>query len=305
VISASGHLKIYNSLFERNDATAVYHGVSASIDYCQEVVIENTVFRGNSGMGLYSLNDWACAYTPENYIHPHVIIKDSLFDNHSTTAVVSRGGNLTVNNTRFVSNRGGYLPISEDCDSGDLYSSTGHDFNCSAGGAIMYDKYMMGYGQVVIKNSSFTNNMAPDFGGAVDVLGSVRCEESSYPRYSDNCNEQLANPDRVSAYDLVIKDSTFVGNNSHRGAAISVSRVALARSGFQLGNIKIEGSTFSKNRGVSNSPDGYIGNVEDFETSIIVTGGNAEISSTEFSDNSADAILKIKGMLDCDASCPN
>ena len=50
-------------------------------------------------------------------------------------------------------------------------------------------------------------------------------------------------------------------------------------------------------------PEEYIQTVEDYETSIIVTGGNAEIYNTTFLNNEAEIELQVKGSLQCDNSC--
>jgi len=308
IVSYSGNLLIEDALFEDNDSgIALYHGISGYLEACQSAVIKNSKFINNKGMSFYSLNDWACPFTPENYVFDHTVISDTQFIGNGRTAVMVRGGNLRIRDSLFESNEGGYFggspAVYSDCDS-DSSENTGHDFNCSWGGAIAFDKWLMSYGTVTIESSQFKNNSAPNFGGAIDILGSVRCDESLFDRYVSGCsNESTSNPDQISPFDLIIKGSTFEGNKSHRGAAISVAKMNLAYGGYQLGNIKIEGSTFKDNIGISNAPDGYTGNVEDRQTSIIVTGGNANISNSVFQGSEADIELFIKGTLICDDSC--
>jgi hypothetical protein len=125
------------------------------------------------------------------------------------------------------------------------------------------------------------------------MLGSVRCDDSDYYRYTDGCEESNSPIDMI---DLIIRSSSFIGNVSHRGAAISV-----AKRGPQGGNILIEDSVFEDNKGVR--LEEYIQTVEDYETSIIVTGGNAEIYNTTFLNNEAEIELQVKGSLQCDNSC--
>lgn len=306
IVSYSGDLLMEDALFEDNLSRIVlYHGISAYLEACQSAVIKNSKFINNTGMSFYSLNDWACGFSPENYVFDHTVISDTQFIGNGRTAVMVRGGNLRIIDSLFESNEGGYSrQIERDCDS-DSSENTGHDFNCSWGGAMAFDKGAMSYGTVTIESSQFKNNSAPSFGGAIDILGSVRCDESLFDRYVSGCsNESTSNPNQISSFDLIIKGSTFEGNKSHRGAAISIAKRNLSGGGYQLGNIKIEGSTFKDNIGISNDvPDGYTGNVEDRETSIIVTGGNANISNSVFQGNEADIELFIKGTLICDDSC--
>lgn len=293
VISFSGDLDMQNTTFFNNRGIALFATIAAYVD-CHTRTIKNSVFDSNE-KAFYSL-DWDC--NEEDISQIQLEIENTSFLNNEYGLVI-RGTNVNIFNSRFENNFKGYGNESEGfCDNNyggtfDGTGITGHDMNCLSGGAIMSDKWMRKWGVLKIENSVFKNNQARDFGGAIDMLGSVRCDDSDYYRYTDFCEESNSPIDMI---DLIIRSSSFIGNSSHRGAAISV-----AKRGPQGGNILIEDSVFEDNKGVR--PEEYIQTVEDYETSIIVTGGNAEIYNTTFLNNEAEIELQVKGSLQCDNSC--
>ena len=293
VITFSGDLDMQNTTFLNNRGIALFATIAAYVD-CHTRTIKDSVFDSND-KGFYSL-DWDC--NEEDISQIQLEIENTSFLNNEYGLVI-RGTNVNILNSRFENNYKGYGNDRDDfCDSNfdgsfDGTQITGHDMNCLTGAAIMFDKWMRGWGVLRIENSVFKNNQARDFGGAIDMLGSVRCDDSNYFRYLDACSRSN-NP--IDAIDLIIRSSSFIGNSSHRGAAISV-----AKRGPQGGNILIEDSVFENNNGVR--PEEYIQTVEDYETSIIVTGGNAEIYNTTFLNNEAEIELQVKGSLQCDNSC--
>tara|TARA_Y100001935_G_scaffold188410_1_gene156768 strand:- start:399 stop:2387 length:1989 start_codon:yes stop_codon:yes gene_type:complete len=293
VISFSGDLDMQNTTFLNNRGIALYAGIAAYVD-CHTRTIKDSVFDSND-KAFYSL-DWGC--NEENISQIQLEIENTSFLNNEYGLAI-RGTNVNIFNSRFENNFKGYGSDQNGfCDSNfdgsfDGTQLTGHDMNCLTGAAIMFDKWIRRWGVLRIENSVFKNNQARDFGGAIDMLGSVRCDDSNYFRYLEGCSGSN-NP--IDAIDLIIRSSSFIGNSSHRGAAISV-----AKRGPQGGNILIEDSVFEDNNGVR--PEEYIQTVEDYETSIIVTGGNAEIYNTTFLNNEAEIELQVKGSLQCDNSC--
>ena len=218
-------------------------------------------------------------------------------------------GNLNITNSKFIDNYegvGGLNASNNPCDSlgnGGNYSY--HSGSCASGGAINLNKIFSDdfdsyWGVLTIKDSEFTGNSATDFGGAINMGGSVRCDDSFSEYYRAGCNEysygNIVSNISAEPFDIVIKNSTFKNNSSHRGAAISLGKVFP-----QAGNILIENSIFESN--IATIPEGYEQNVEDLESSIVVVGGNAEIYNTTFLDNVADIEIWIKGTLSCDNSC--
>jgi hypothetical protein len=217
-----------------------------------------------------------------------------------------RGYNLFIDNITVSGHTGGYSETETDgCDgNNDEPEKTGHDWDCTWGGVIGYDKFSGGYGRIEIVNSNFTNNSADDFGGVVDMLGNVRCDEAEYERYTAGCDKELNSS--VSAYDLIVRDSVFEQNTSHRGAVFSVAKRRLGGAdGYQLGNIKIVNSLFKNNTGLASEGSDYVPINEDLQTSIISSGGNLDIENSSFENNQADIILDAKGELICDYSCNN
>ncbi|GGP73204.1 hypothetical protein GCM10009347_42100 [Shewanella algicola] len=281
-ISASGVIDIDNSTFTNNGFRAVYRGISAEVNSCQDpVTINNSKFDGNGTQVLYVLY-YGCKDTDVGTVN----IIDSEFNNNHGSAMIVRGGNLTVTGSDFDNNRGGYsiAYLESDCVS--------HDFDCVWGGVIGYDKWMRSRGQVIIDDSNFTNNQAADYGGVIDMLGSADCTVSSDPQYA-GCSS-IDKIYSAETYDLVINDSVFVGNESHRGAVISVAKTELAKS-FQNGNVYVGNSLFRNNVGVSNV--GSTTPHDEIETSIIVTGGDLTYTGLTMENNVADVELNIKGSI--------
>ena len=291
IIRFAGDLNISNTRFINNTGGYSLHaGIHAYVN-CHKRTIKDSLFESNH-YAYYSLI-WDCGSEDKSEIQQEIINSDFIDNKY---AFVIRGTNVNIINSRFIGNYLGYGNYNEGMCDNDLNGTfdgtqiTGHDMNCITGAAIMFDKYMYDWSVLNIQDSTFSNNSARDFGGAIDMLGSVRCDESDYFRYA--CEDVSDEP----YYDLIINNSTFSGNESHRGAAISI-----AKRGPQKGNVLIENSTFTQN--IATVPDGYEQNVEDIETSVLVVGGDAEISNTTFSDNEADFVIQVKGSLSCDNSC--
>jgi predicted outer membrane repeat protein len=228
-------------------------------------------------------------------------------------AIMTRGGNTLIEDSVFRMNSNGFHPqANQECDAY-FYSGqgatgendTGYDWDCYFAAGIGVEKWMAGHGTLKVVNTQFIDNNSKDFGGAINISGSVRCDESDYDRYTEGCDRlSTSDQNRIPEYDLEIVDSLFQGNISHRGAAISISRIALARNSYQLGNVKITNSQFIDNKGEwGSAPEGWAGGNEDTETSIIVTGGDLNIESSTFDGNTADITLQVKGTLTCDDSC--
>ncbi|WP_076536603.1 hypothetical protein [Shewanella sp. UCD-KL21] len=124
-----------------------------------------------------------------------------------------------------------------------------------------------------IEDTKFIGNSSSDYGGVIDILGSADCITSTEPRIV-GCNPShgtFISPD----FDLVIKNSIFDGNSSHRRAAISLAKIQLAQ-GFQKGNVYLENTTFRNNTTKSNLPSNGDIPYDEVETSIVVSGGDLE-----------------------------
>ena len=293
ILSFSGDLEMSNTSFLDNQGRALHAGIAAYVN-CHKRVIRNSLFDSNDT--AFNSLEWDC--DDDDISNIQLEIDNTRFINNKS-GLILRGTNVNIFNSLFEGNYEGYGNETEGfCDNNydgefDGTQITGHDTNCLTGGAIMSDKWDLKWGVLTIENTDFINNQARDFGGAIDMLGSVRCDDSDYFRYADGCEDSNSPIDEI---DLIIRNSNFFGNKSHRGAAISI-----AKRGPQGGNIRIENSVFEGNKGIR--PEEYIQTIEDLETSIIVSGGDADIYNTVFSNNEAEEEVQVKGVLQCDNSC--
>jgi hypothetical protein len=309
-----GSLTLNNSVFENNeiDRALWFRPVGGP---CDEIYIRvnNSRFSNNLGVGLYILEPSCNGFQPDNDLPNLIEVKNTTFEGNGMMAIMTRGGNTLIEDSVFRMNSNGFHPAAnQECDAY-FYSGqgatgendTGHDWDCYFAAGIGVDKYSPGHGTLRVVNTQFIDNNSKDFGGAINISGSVRCDESDYDRYTEGCDRlSTSDQNRIPEYDLEVVNSLFQGNISHRGAAISISRIALARNSYQLGNVKITNSQFIDNKGEwGSAPEGWAGGNEDTETSIIVTGGDLNIESTTFDGNTADITLQVKGTLTCDDSC--
>jgi predicted outer membrane repeat protein len=282
-ISACGAVTITNSTFDSNSRLAVYRGICIEADYSRlPITIHNSVFKRNQ-TAVYALGD----YGASNGSLGQMTVSNSRFEENRGSALVSRVGNLTITNTRFVSN--GF----QTSDTSNAVNCVDYDFfPCGSGGALLVDNYITGGGVVSITGSEFSNNYAPNYGGAI-AMGGVRDCQVTYSREGTPCNPVVSGFD--PEYNIVLRDTTFTGNRSHRGAAIAIARMPLARSGFQRGSITIDGGSFRDNVAELITPAAGITPVDELQTTIIGTGGVVRACGTTFSNNRADAVVAGKG----------
>lgn len=317
VVYTRGSVVLDKTIFDDNDVDRLVYSKFPYWIPCEEMLVSVTDsrFSNNLGVGLTILEPRCDGFSPVKNQADRLIVRRSLFEGHGLMAIDYLGGNALIEDSEFRMNSNGFHPRADtQCDAyffsgqgATGENDTGHDWDCYHAGGISVDKFMAGHGTLRIVNSKFIDNSSKDFGGAINVRGSINCEESGYYRYQEGCDRLVNGPlnsDAIADYDVDIIGSTFEGNSAHRGAAISVSRIAIAWNSFQLGNVRIRDSRFIDNKGVwGSAPDGWSGVHEDTETSIIVTGGDLNIESTVFQGNSADIPLHVKGTLFCDDSC--
>ena len=214
-------------------------------------------------------------------------IADSVFDSNTEHAVVARLGNVNITNTSFLNN--GYqtadVSAAAECVDYDFYP-------CTNGGALFVDNWSVGGGVVTIEDSEFTGNYAPNYGGAI-AMGGVRDCEQNFSREGSPCNPAVAGSN--TEYNLVLRNTTFHSNRSHRGAAIAIAKMPLVAEGFQRGSVTIEGGAFTDNVAELIEPAPGVVPVDELETSIIGAGGTVRTCGTTFSGNVADAEVAAKG----------
>ena len=311
LITFHGDLDIFNTNFRNNENLIVLdpknrRNLKVNLS-CYKRKITDSFFQENVVAFMNKSHIYhGCLYN-DHRTSPQLEIINSEFKNHKFA--ISMSGNLNITNSKFIDNYegvGGFDASNNPCDSlknGSYYSYASG--SCKSGGAINLNKIFSDdfdsyWGVLTIKDSEFTGNSATDFGGAINMGGSVRCDDSFWEYYRSGCNEysygNIVSNISAEPFDIIIKNSTFKNNSSHRGAAISLGKVYP-----QAGNILIENSIFESN--IATIPEGYEQNVEDKESSIVVVGGDAEIYNTTFLDNVADIEIWIKGTLSCDNSC--
>lgn len=287
-VSACGMLEIVDSNFEDGSSVeaysgaAVYRGVCLEADYSLlPVVVTRSMFTNNrtalSIIGGYGLEQGNLG---------HVEITDSTFQASWRTALdLADAGHLSITRTEFLFNG----PQSIDTNPSECVD---HDFSCTGGGAIL-DR--TGDGIFAIEDSIFEGNMARDYGGAIDRLGSANCETANPP-----CDPNVDGLD--PEYNIVLRNTVFRDNQSHRGAAISIARSKTKR-GFQRGNVSIEGGSFIDNVGRAVVLEEGLVSSDEAETSIVVAGGDVETCDAVFSGNTADRIVLAKGSYTTLSSC--
>ncbi|GIU32795.1 hypothetical protein [Shewanella sp. MBTL60-007] len=280
--SASGTVDIKNTQFINNERQAFYRGISARVNTCEHPVnIENSKFDGNDEQTV-SILFYGCKEGQRNEVN----VSRTEFTNNNGTVILTRGGDLTVTDSLFKNNHGGY--------NGDYLSGgcTQYDMDCSNGGVIMMDKWIEGHGTITITDSSFINNSTPDNGGVI-AMSHGDCATNDDPRLQ--CADGLTGS--FDAIDVMINDSEIIGNSAHRGAVVSVGRGNLAGDNYQAGNVVINDSVISNNTGISHLPiNGSVPFME-LETSIINVGGNLKMSNMKLENNIADTEILVHGQI--------
>ena len=323
----SAHIK--NSIFEEN---ITYFG-SPQLNFggCSDHQLSNGIVSlledsTFSDGGSISFHGCPNRQSSEGWIPTEpLIVRNSTFQRNNKSIHID--GPVEIYDSKFLDNYNGrYGPISSLGETPFCISES--YFPCQTGGAIDIQNFYYGPWTITITNSEFKNNSAADYGGAISYMGSRDCEVT---HQSDDFTGDDDDPDGgepcvpsnysgLPDYSLIVRDSVFEGNSSHRGAAITVAKRPLGNATWFLsGNILLENTSFINNQGIAN-PDviesttmmrtygnwGYpVQNPPEDEmyTSIVTAGGNIDANNITLSGNSADRIIDAKGILTCDPSC--
>ncbi len=185
------------------------------------------------------------------------IVDSNLTDNTANSdggAVSAEGGNIVFRNTTFANNRN---PV-------------------GSGGAfyidVVFNSSVPNLSSVIIDNSTFTNNVADDVGGALFLadVGMVAISGSTFTGNSSESGGAITFEDTAAT----IANSTFTGNTTvsgiynNRGGAIHI----------EAGSVTISNSSFAGN--AADEDGGAI--------SFIGTSGTHSIRNTTFSDNTTN-----------------
>ena len=294
-ISICGSLTIERSSFSKNTGMAVYRGICVFGNQAEDPVeVRNSSFSENGRQSVYLLGDWetlpgqAPVYSFENVD----------FLNNAHTPITARDGLLFVRNSRFIGNKGGFQRGIYGSYNGNPNNCIDYRFDCWVAGAIAILNFSNGISQAVVENSVFRNNSAPNYGGAISMLGVRNCE---VPIVDGEVPCEPNNADNVRDPSLIIRDTVFQANSSHWGAAITAAREPLARNGLQTGNVLLDGVQFIGNVGVSKLPGSGEIPIDGVKTSIVDVGGRLLSRNVTYTENNADFLLKSRmGLEDVD-----
>ncbi len=293
-----GSIDMADTVVEGGNYSAQYNGVAISRTICiaanyadKNVIIRRSRFQGNGGalgvIGGYGLQGDDLA----NLRLGEVLIEDSLFQDNARHALdFASAGNLTVRRTRFVRN-GPRRNADElsfmwmDC--------TDPSQNCSWGGAVAIRD---GIGVHRFEDSEFIDNHSPNYGGAI-FHGGGNCETHASPCVSPGSARSL-HPN------LILVNTNFRGNRSHRGAAVSIGR-GPGNQGFRYGNALVVGGVFENNVATAVVPSSGKTPIDGMTSSILYVGGQLTLcGQTGFLGNVADQDVLVLGTRGNEASCP-
>lgn len=253
-IETSGTTTVTNSEFTEN--TATYYG--GAIANSGTLNIENTVFEKNEALKTYAPGTTNAFGQGGAIAHEKgtTTIKNSIFNENKAYkhggAIYAEEGTLTLENTEFTGNKTSY-----------------------SGGAISTGEEENKDITIDIKNSSFKNNTANDFAGAIyNYKGKLNIADSTFENNStmDNAAGAIYN----NGGDATITNTDFIGNTALGATYGGYAGGAI----FNTGNLDIIGGKFDSNQG-------YLGGA-------LYNSGNASILDTLFIGNEATSTLNPK-----------
>jgi CSLREA domain-containing protein len=234
--SANGSLEIINSSFENNFA----HISGGGIFLQSTTSIENVITGGDffeNEVGTYG----GAIYNSSNC---NLEISDSILE-----------GNVSGNYGGGISNLGAI----------DVMTTTFIGNNAVSGGGMYVGSSST---QTAITSSTFTVNIANNYGGAISSHGSILISTSQFTgNQAENYYGGAINLSGDTS-SSVLKDSTLDGNLAVHGGGLLV-----------YGTLEISGSTFVNNSAFGTASNGNGG--------AIVNQGGLNISNSTFSGNSA------------------
>lgn len=273
-ISVCGRLTVIDSVITNNIGGGIYRGICLDGDYSDfDVNVVRSHFEGNLGTRGYA-KDHGALQVLGGTTPGELSITDSVFINNRTdsyggAAVLTRHGNLTISNSRFIDN----LVVD------DHQPCTEYSMDCQTGGALFIDNWFPGGGKTLIDNSVFNNNHATDAGGAIFMGGGEDCERDLVRGYDSYCRPDDFPQPQPSQQTLTVTNSTFNGNQAAKAADVIIAKMEL-QGGFQSGNVTLEASSFSNSAGNSSMVIG--GNLTLSETAI---GNSVHLAGELSSDN--------------------
>ena len=255
-ITSGGTTTITNSEFTEN--TATYYGGAISNE--GTLNIENTIFENNEAKKTYKTGTTtAFGYGGAiAHIKGSTTVKNSSFKGNKAYkhggAILAQEGTLTLENTEFTDNKTSY-----------------------SGGAIATGEEENKDITIDIKNSSFKNNTANDFAGAIyNYKGKLNIADSIF-----ESNSTMYNPAGAiynNSGDATITNTDFIGNTALGDGSTYGGSAGGAIS--NTGNLDVVGGKFDSNKA-------YLGGA-------LYNSGNASFLNTVFTGNEATSSLSPK-----------
>ena len=255
-ITNNGTTTITNSEFTEN--TATYYGGAIANE--STLSVENTVFENNEALKTYeSGTTTAFGYGGAiAHIKGSTTVKNSIFKGNKAYkhggAIHAQEGTLTLENTEFTGNSTSY-----------------------SGGAISTGEEENKDITIDIKNSSFKNNTANEFAGAIyNYKGKLNIADSTF-----ESNSTMYNPAGAiynNGGDATITNTDFIGNTAFGDGSTYGGSAGGAIS--NTGNLDVVGGNFDSNKA-------YLGGA-------LYNSGNASFLNTVFTGNEATSSLYTK-----------
>lgn len=171
---------------------------------------------------------------------------------------------------------------------------TDQSYNCSWGGAVAIRS---GIGVHRFEDSEFIDNYAPNYGGAI-FNGGGNCETYLSPCVPPPKSSRSTEPK------LILVNTSFKGNRSHRGAAVSWGRY-YTNMGFTYGNVMVIGGAFQGNVATAVVPSSGKTPKDGMTSSILYVGGQLTLcGQTSFLGNVADQDVLVLGGVGSAGNCP-
>ena len=241
-----GDLSIVASEFINNTAS---NGGGAIYD-CGNLSIIDSDFTDNSaGTGGAIDNSWG-----------NLIIQDSTFTNNNASmngGAIFNMDSLFIKDSIFKNNTA--YNMGEDMESygGAIYNQNIFSFSSEG------DLIMETLGNITIINSSFINNTASEYGGAIENNHGILIIRDS--TFTNNTASRIGGAIENNHGILIIRDSTFTNNMADYGGAIYSDG----------GNLSINDSDFTNNTASSSGG------------AVCIIFGNATIIDSTFTNNTA------------------
>lgn len=311
-IQGVGHLTTVNTIFD-NNTSSVKKG--SAIDGCGGISTTSTVFTNNSDypvyrgiclLGDYSTPEYAFNFTDSEFTNNEgaiyavtnagepnqVNIIRSTFTNNDIDgpwgAVSLKIGDVNVTDSTFEGNDIIAAWNNNTCENND-YSP------CAGGGALNIDTFMPGLGTLTVNGSTFKDNSAPNFGGAISMSASWDCTSEKIRSYLGYCDPSQA-PSTIET-SMYINGSTFDGNSAHHGAAISLGKINLLGDVHQKGSMILTDVTVINNVSTMVIPNGVTPVENAGQTQTLIAGGDITLDNVTLENNTATQEVHAKGNL--------